>query len=146
MNKFFALCGLAALFGGATLTGCSNTAEGAAEDSKNAAATVEKGAERAGAAVEKAAVGAEKAVEGAAQDAAGALNITPKVKEAILADSELNNTANTIDVDSADGKVHLKGEVMSNEMKKKAEEIAKKVISDNGKTDMVSNELVVKAR
>jgi predicted small secreted protein len=143
MNKFFALCGLAALFGGATLTGCQNTAQGAAEDTKQAAQTVEAGAERAASAVDKATEGAVKAADKATDNAGAALSVTPIVKAAITGDAQLNDTANHIDVDSADGVVHLKGSVTTNELKKKAEEVAQKALTDAGKTDKISNELVV---
>lgn len=143
MNKFFALCGLAALFGGAALTGCSNTADGVSKDAENAGTAVKEGADRVASATEKATEDAVNAGKKAGENVTGAVQVTPDVKAALLADSELNNTANKIDVDTADKVVHLKGHVMSNELKKKAGEIAEKTIKDAGGTDTVMNELVV---
>lgn len=153
MKKLFALTGLVALFG-ASLVGCSNTAEGAKEDAQNAATTVDHGAKKAANAVDNAATDAGKAIDNAATkvgDAAtdagknvtGALEVTPLVKNAIVADASLNDTTNKIDVDTADGVVHLKGHVTSNDLKKKATTIAEKALADNKSTDKVSNELTV---
>lgn len=144
MKKLFALTGLVALFG-AALTGCGNTADGVEKDADKVGAVVADGAAKAGNAVENATEGAVKATEGAAKDAAGALAITPMVKEAIVADSALNNTANKIDVDTKDGVVYLKGHVTTTELKKKATQIAEARIKEAGKTDTVKNELTVGA-
>ena len=57
------------------------------------------------------------------KSAAGAA-LTTKVKTALAKDAGMKTTT-SIDVDSADGVVTLKGKVDSAEMKKKAEEIAK---------------------
>ena len=59
------------------------------------------------------------------KSAAGAA-LTTKVKTALAKDEGMR-TMTDIDVDSADGVVTLKGKVGSNEAKKKAEEVAKKV-------------------
>jgi hyperosmotically inducible periplasmic protein len=73
------------------------------------------------------------------KSAAGAA-LTTKVKTALAKDIGMG-TATSIDVDSADGVVTLKGKVNSAEAKKKAEEIAKKV--DGVKS--VKNQLRVEA-
>jgi hyperosmotically inducible protein len=73
------------------------------------------------------------------RSAAGAA-LTTKVKTA-LAKEEGLKTMTSIDVDSADGVVTLKGKVDSADMKKKAEAVAKKV--DGVKR--VKNELRVEA-
>jgi hyperosmotically inducible protein len=59
------------------------------------------------------------------KSAAGA-TLTTKVKSALAADVGLK-TVTSIDVDSADGVVTLKGKVSSADHKKRAEEVAKKV-------------------
>ena len=59
------------------------------------------------------------------KSAAGAA-LTAKVKSALARDEGLR-TMTDIDVDSADGVVTLKGKVTSNDAKKKAEAVAKKV-------------------
>lgn len=73
------------------------------------------------------------------KSAAGAA-LTTKVKAALAKDAGMKTTT-SIDVDSADGVVTLKGKVDSAEMKKKAEAIAKKV--DGVKS--VKNQLRVEA-
>ena len=73
------------------------------------------------------------------RSAAGAA-LTGKVKTALATDAGLKTMTN-INVDSADGVVTLKGKVDTAEMKKKAEEIAKKV--DGVKS--VKNQLRVEA-
>lgn len=73
------------------------------------------------------------------KSAAGAA-LTTKVKTALAKDAGMGTTT-SINVDSADGVVTLKGKVNSAEMKKKAEEIAKKV--DGVKS--VKNQLRVEA-
>ena len=50
--------------------------------------------------VEKTAANVTKETKEATENAGAALGITPKVKNAITADAELNNTANEINVDS----------------------------------------------
>ena len=74
------------------------------------------------------------------KSAAGAA-LTTKVKTALASDVGMR-TMTSIDVDSADGVVTLKGKVDSADAKKKAEEIAKKV--DGVKR--VKNELKVEAK
>lgn len=134
------------------------TNAGAAVDkaATNAGAAVDKAATNAGAAVDKAAMNTKDAADKAAtatvdatKDAAkntsAALALTPKVKLAITNDAMLNNIKNTINVDSADNVVHLKGTVISNDMKKRAGEVAKKALTDANATDKLSNELTVEA-
>jgi hyperosmotically inducible periplasmic protein len=71
---------------------------------------------------------------------AASATLTTKVKTALASDAGLK-TMTSINVDSADGVVTLKGKVDSAEMKKKAGEVAKKV--DGVKS--VKNELRVEA-
>ena len=78
------------------------------------------------------------------QDVAGALQVTPLVKTAITADTELNDAKNSIDVDSKDGMVYLKGHVTSSALKAKATKIAQERIKENNGTDKVMNQLLVK--
>ena len=203
MNKQFTI-GAALLLLGTGIVGCSNTAEGAKEDTKDAGAAVQKtgeqaatavdnsakaaadnvkqaadqtavaakdagaaaqkGAEKAvagteaaakdaGAAVqktgEKVATGTAKAVEGAGKAVAGAgaaMTTTPMITTAIDNDAELSKPENAvINVDTIKGKnaVVLRGRVKTNEMKKKAETIAKKALADNKRTETVMNQLTV---
>ena len=131
MKRGFML-GAAAFLLGAGLFGCSNTEKGLEQDTaKN------------GQAVSQAADKAVDNTKDAAKDATAALEVTPKVKLAITADKDLNDTRNKINVDSKDGVVHLTGNVYSADLKTKAEEIAKKTLTDMKATDTVSNELTV---
>ena len=70
--------------------------------------------------------------------------VTPKVKNAILADKNLDIPQNHIDVDSADNIVHLKGHVTTEAMKMEAGKNAQKALNDMKATDKLSNELTVK--
>src|SRR5690349_19809862 len=108
MKRMF-LSGAAALLLGLGVVGCSNTAEGVKEDTSNAGQVVSKAADN-----------TVDATKDAAKNATAALEVTPRVKAAIVADSKLNDTRNKIDVDSKDGVVHLKGHVISNDMKRLA--------------------------
>ena len=74
------------------------------------------------------------------KSAAGAA-LTGKVKSALAADAGMG-TVTSIDVDSKDGVVTLKGKVDSADLKKKAGEIAKKV----GGVKSVKNELKVEKK
>lgn len=134
MNRWLQMGALALVVGFGAI-GCQNTSEGVQQDAQNAGQAVEQTAERTGAAVQE-----------GAQDAGAALTLTPKVKNAITADPQLNEDENLVDVDSTDQVVHLKGHVTSNELKRKAGEIAERVIKESGASQKVSNELIVQAR
>jgi len=132
--KTLSLLGAAAVLFGIGLAGCQNTAEGAKEDTAQNTQAVQKAADK-----------AADATQQAAQNTGEALGMTPKVKTAITSDSLLNDTRNTIDVDTANGVVHLKGHVVNNDMKKRATEVAEKAVKDANGTEKVSNELTVEA-
>ena len=154
MRAFFVLIAATAALSTAALTGCQNTAEGVAEDSQNAAQKTAEVAKEAGEATaqaaEKTGEVAAQAVNSATKDAkevgkdiAGALQVTPLVKTALAADTEINDPKNKIDVDSKDGMVYLKGHVTSNTLKAKATKIAQDRIKENKGTDKVVNQLLV---
>lgn len=133
MNRLFQMSALALVLGIGAI-GCQKTAEGVSQDAQNAGAKIEQTAEKTG-----------EAVSQGAQNAGAALGMTPKVKNAITADAGLNDPKNLIDVDSTDETVHLKGHVTSNELKKKAGEIAAKTVKDANGKQTVSNELLVQS-
>lgn len=160
MNRL-SLMGAAAVLLGFGLVGCQNTAEGVAQDADKNVKAVEGAAVETGKAIETGAVEAGKTVEqgaaavgnavGEATDGAGAaLVLTPKIKSALLSDpklkTELDNTANKIDVDSTEDKVVLKGNVSSNGMKKLAGDVAMKAIKDANGKQTVDNQLMVSSR
>ncbi len=164
--------GVAALVLGVVLAGCQNTTEGAAKDASTDAAAVKdagaKAADATATAVDNTAAAAKEAgaktaeaakntadrvgsatdkavgdMAAATKNGADALTLTPKVKAAIIADTELNNTANKINVDSGDNKVVLNGNVTTEALKQKAGQIAEKAVKDAGATNTVTNNLTV---
>ncbi len=164
MNKIFALGAVVFLFGAAVI-GCSNTAEGAKQDAATDTSAVKDAGDRAAVATEKATDHAVAATEQAAGNAAvatkeaadkaavatekagkntsDALTLTPKVKLAIINDSELNNVKNLVNVNSGNNQVRLDGHVLTNEMKKRAGMIAQKTVKEANSPDMVENNLKV---
>ncbi|HZP81202.1 MAG TPA: BON domain-containing protein [Chthonomonadaceae bacterium] len=133
--KTLALLGATALLFGVGLVGCQNTAEGVKEDTAKNTQAVQTAADRAAEATKNAA-------QNVSAEAADATQ-TGKVKTAITSDSLLNDTRNRIDVDTAKGVVHLKGHVATNDMKRRATEVAEKTIKESGASYTVSNELTV---
>ena len=112
---------LAICASGAILLGCSQeTADRAATAVQNAPAQVERGAERAAAVMDDA-------------------TITAKVKTALIAEPDLKGMA--IDVDTAQNVVTLNGTVASDDVRARAERIAKEVEG----VKEVRNQLLVKA-
>ena len=110
---------LAVCAGSALLVGCSQeTADRAAKAVENVPAQVERGAERATAVIDDA-------------------TITARVKTNLIAEPDLKGMA--IDVDTAQNVVTLKGTVASDEVRKRAERVAKEVEG----VKEVRNELLV---
>jgi osmotically-inducible protein OsmY len=174
MKKLFALGAAMTLFAVGAI-GCQNTAEGAKQDTANNTAAVKEAGDKAAVATERAATETAAATKAAADRAASAtekatdravsatekatdrmaaatknagdaLSLTPKVKLALTNDSELNNTANLIDVDSKNDKVVLNGHVMTAEMKTRAEHVAKQAVQAAGSSDQVVNELSINGK
>ena len=80
------------------------------------------------------------------RDTTDALNITPRVKGAIIADSQLNNPRNHINVNTKDYVLHLKGHVYSAALKSRAGRIAARKLSKMHKNYKISNELAISPR
>ena len=159
------LLGAAALFTSFSIFGCNHTEAGLQQDASQNGAAIQKAADNAAvstkkatanaedatkkaadnaeAATKKATVNAEDATKKAAKNVDAALTVTPKVKLAILHDSELGDNRKTIMVVSENNVVHLRGTVNSEHVKNKAGEIAKRVLAEIHATDTVSNELQV---
>ena len=76
--------------------------------------------DKVGAAVE----GAVEATADFTTDATMSATVTPAIKSAIIADPDLNDPDNTIDVSCKDRTVYLTGHVESPKLKARAEEIA----------------------
>ena len=77
------------------------------------------------------------------RDTTDALHITPKVKAAIIADGQLNDKRNLIDVDTKDYVLRLKGHVYSKAMKARAGSVAANKLAKMHKAYKVSNELTI---
>lgn len=113
--------------------------EATVEGAQKAGEAVEAGAEHVGEAVGGAVKGAAKET----QDAAQSMALTPKVKNALIANKQID--ASTIDVDTSgeNDTVVLKGTVRSESEKKLAEQVAKKALADAKSTFKVRNDLAV---
>ena len=77
------------------------------------------------------------------RDTTDALSITPQVKSAIIADPQLNNRRNRINVGTKDYVLHLTGHVYSQAMRSRAAKVAAGKLSAMHKKYKVSNELSV---
>lgn len=77
------------------------------------------------------------------RDTTDALNITPRVKNAIIADSQLNDKRNHINVGTKDYVLHLTGHVYNRTMRSRATTIAARKLSAMHKNYRVSNELSI---
>ncbi|MBB6053250.1 BON domain-containing protein [Armatimonas rosea] len=125
------------------VSGCKNTGEGMSKDTEIAKQSASAETEKAGENAAKMANSAGEIAKGAGQNVTGALEVTPLIKTAITADTELNDAKNKIDIDTKDGIVHIKGHVSSNALKAKATKIATEKIKENQGTDKVMNQLLV---
>ena len=77
------------------------------------------------------------------RDTTDALNITPNVKGAIIADKFLNNRRNHINVGTKDFVLHLTGHVYSQGLRSRATSIAARKLKEMHKNYTISNELSV---
>lgn len=119
--------------------GCANTTEGAKkdlqEDSQKASQKFKEGIDSAS----NVASNASNAV----MDTASAASLTLRIKNAINANAELNDSKNLVDVDTTKDEVTLKGHVWKQELKDKAEEIAKEELKKANATQKVKNDLAI---
>ncbi len=128
---------LAPLFAGAAflslgLTGCSHTLNGAQQDVSTDAQKTSAAAQQAG-----------QDVSSAAHNADAAVAVTPEVKTAIIRDPVLNDPRNLVNVTSTNHQVHLRGHVMSADMKTRATEDAQTVLTKRHPNYTVVDELTV---
>jgi osmotically-inducible protein OsmY len=123
--------------------GCSNTTEGAKKDieqgSENASERMKEGMDSASNMAKEAGNSAKEL----GADVEAATVLTTRVKTAITADKELNDSKNMIDVDSNKETVTLKGHVATNELKAKAEKVAKEEMAKVKATQTLKNDLLV---
>jgi len=123
----------------ATGQAVENAGEAVGGAAKAAGDAVETGVENAGEAVGGAVKGAQQGVTDAAQSAA----LTPKIKNALVADKQID--ASTIDVDTSGeaNTVILKGTVRSAAEKTRAATVAQKALTDAKSTFKLRNDLTV---
>lgn len=138
-----------------------NAGQAAEKTAENAGQAIEKGAEKAGQAVETGAERAGEAVGGAAQNAeeavggvarearegtqnaAAALVLTPKVKNALVADKSIDASTINVDTKSEKDTVVLRGSVRSEAEKKRASTIAQQALKDAKSPFKIKNQLTV---
>lgn len=138
MKKLLPLIGTVIL--SAALVGCNDTAQGAMEDTQENSKAVAKAADEAGENIEKAAKETGEAVSNAGE----AVKLTPQIQAAIVANPILNEDGNSINVDTDQDFVYLRGHVMKASMKADAEKIAQKILQENNASQKIKNELEVK--
>src|SRR4051812_901236 len=90
-GRFTLAIGLCVFGAGIGLFGCQHTVEGLKEDTNKNAPVVENAAERAVEATKKAATTADEKLKGATVNSGDAMNLTPRVKSAIVGNSKLND-------------------------------------------------------
>lgn len=139
MSTKLALVGAATVFATCGLFGCNGNGKTDTPAEQSTVNAANKTSDAAGTAANN----TEGAVKDAAKDATAAMVVTPKVSSALKADSTVSAAGNVINVDSKDNIVHLKGTVQTNDIKKRAGDIAQKVLTENHSTDQLSNELKV---
>lgn len=123
---------VAALSVVATNFGCANTSEGVRRDAE---VNSEKASQEANQTIEQAGK--------AGQQASVALRLTPRLKLAITAIPELNDSRNQIDVDSTTDTVTLKGHVYSEDLRRTAEDVVREEMSKAGASQRLQNQLLV---
>lgn len=123
--------------------GCNDTAEGAKNDMRdnsiNASSKLKEGLDS-GANMAK---DAANEASNTGQDMSAAAQLTPRIKNAINADPQLNLDGNRIDVDSTKETVTLTGHVLSEELKEKAFKIAKEELTNAKAGQKLINQLSV---
>jgi osmotically-inducible protein OsmY len=117
-----------------TLGGCSETTK------ESIQSDTEKGAESAS----KQAKDVMEPISDAASTAAAATTLTPRLKLAITADSELNDSRNLINVNSNKDTVTLDGHVTSEVLKAKAEGIVRAEMAKANASQGLVNNLTIK--
>ncbi len=109
-------------------SGCQNTGEGMKEDTSN----MQKEGQKMG----------DNVAEGT-RDTMAAVDLTPKIKSAIISNPMLNDEKNLVNVDSSEESVTLTGHVTSQELKDTAGKLAEQVIFESNAKQKLKNELVV---
>lgn len=76
-------------------------------------------------------------------DIGAATMLTPKIKNAIIANAKLNEKKNLIDISSTEEMVTIDGHVTSEELKALAEEVVTTYLKDSGEKQKVKNNLTI---
>lgn len=127
------------------IAGCSKTVEGLKEDARadsiNASKTIKEGFDNGAKDAKNAAIQAKEA----SKNLGAAVSLTPRIKNAINADSRLNDDKNVIDVDSTKETVTISGHVSRASLKDLVGRIAKEELTKAGADQKLINNLVVEA-
>jgi len=122
-----------------------DSASAVAEKAKDSATVVAAKAEDSTKAVVEKTRAAGEEIKRVPENAGAAVVITPEIKTAIIRDPVLDDSRNSIDVSSHDLAVHLTGHVLSDLMKRRAEEDAQAVLDKRHPDYKVVNELAVQS-
>jgi osmotically-inducible protein OsmY len=123
---------LFSVFALAMMIGCGNTAEGMKQDSEVVGEKTAQGADNVGTDMNE-----------AGGDIGAATMLTPKLKNAIIANARLNEEKNLIDISSTEEMVTIDGHVTSEELKALAEEVVTTYLKDSNATQKVKNNLTI---
>ena len=123
---------LFSVFALAMMIGCGNTADGMKQDSEVVGEKTAQGAEN-----------MSKDANEAGSDIGAATMLTPKLKNAIIANARLNEEKNLIDISSTEEMVTIDGHVTSEELKALAEEVVTTYLKDSNATQKVKNNLTI---
>jgi|688.fasta_scaffold597246_2 osmotically-inducible protein OsmY len=123
---------LFSVFALAMMIGCGNTADGMKQDSEVVGEKTAQGAEN-----------MTKDANEAGGDIGAATMLTPKLKNAIIANARLNEEKNLIDISSTEEMVTIDGHVTSEELKALAEEVVTTYLKDSNATQKVKNNLTI---
>jgi|GEM_PF-1246764 len=125
--------------------GCENSAKGLEKDTEQNAQGVSKATDKAIDGATGAASNAGEGVSDAAANVGAATILTPRLKNAVTADAQLNERRNLINIDSTDETVTIRGHVMNQELKAHAEDVVKKEMKQAEAKQRVINELEIVA-
>jgi osmotically-inducible protein OsmY len=123
--------------------GCNNTAKGVNEDATIDSQKLQQAATKAETSPDV--KNAEITIKHDAHNVTAALTVTPKIKTAFYKDKILNDSRNTIHVDTANNMVHLTGTVYSANVRLHATNIAATTLKQMNATEKIKNDLTVAA-
>jgi len=127
-------------------SGCSHTVQGVQQDAKDNAPVVQAAAQQAGQSIQQAGTTTDKVVSSKIKvidhDAKLAF-LGTEIKAQIIANKQLNDPHNAINVTSTSTEVDLKGHVVSQEEKAQTDQIAKNVITKDHASVIINDALTI---